>query len=229
LSHKLTPEEMRKILDYLASPAGERVFREISDKHDEYRVKLKIPEPRGTFNVKMSAGSIRKLAREVIFESKKPIPSVGIDRSINFPLSCRLTKRLIAEHPEFLTQTGELRVFDIQSWADEHYKLHPDDTTYNATLAFPKVVPLGNSWIMEFCPPVELRAFGVDRVAVISTVLPTTPVFQISKKLPMPQARFRVSIFYCGHKLLLLNNFRKLFGRYPSMAIPTSRRCDREY
>lgn len=172
-----------QIIGYLASPAGERVLREISDKSDEYRVKLKIPEPGGIFKVKLPAGSIRDLIRQFVGHHENSTPSPGIDSSIDFPPSCRLTKQLIAEHPEFITQTGTFRVIDIQNWVDEFHQLHPGDTTYNATLAFPNLVPLGSSWIMEFRSPVELMAFGLDRVAVISTVLPTAPVFQISENL----------------------------------------------
>ena len=197
MSYKHTPEEILQIVNYLASPAGEKVFREISDKHDEYRIKLKIPEPGGTFKVKMSAGSIRELVRQVVGQEPISTPNRGIDSSIDFPPSCQLTKRLIAEHPEFLTQTGEFRAFDIQCWSDEFHRLYPDDTTYNATLAFPNVVPLGKSWIMEFRSPVEPRAFGFDRVAVISTVLPTAPIFQISENLQIvPRWAVSAAIVY---------------------------------
>jgi hypothetical protein len=155
------------------------VLREISDKHDEYRVKLKIPEAGGTFKVKVSAGAIRKLVRQVLDQAKNLTSSPGIDRSIDFPPSCQLTKRLVAEHPEFLTQTGEFRVIDIQTSADEFHRLHPDDTLYNVVLAFPNLVSLGQSWVMEFRAPIELRPAGFDRVAVLFTALPTDPDFQL--------------------------------------------------
>lgn len=114
MSHKLTPEEIRQIVEYLASPAGEKVLREISDKHDEYRVKLKIPESGGTFRVKLPAGSIRELVRYIVGQKESPTPIRATDSSIDFPPGCQFTKRLIAEHPEFLTQTGKFRVIDIQ-------------------------------------------------------------------------------------------------------------------
>ncbi len=73
---------MMQIIEYLASPAGEKVLREISDKHDEYRVKLKIPEPGGTFKVKMSAGSIRESVRHVVGQDRfRPRTWASIARS----------------------------------------------------------------------------------------------------------------------------------------------------
>ncbi len=179
VSYKHTPEEMLQIVDYLASPAGEKVFREISDKHDEYRVKLKIPEPGGTFKVKISAGLIRELVRHVVGQEQISTPHLGIDSSIDFPPSCQLTKRLIAEHPEFLTHANEFRVIDIQTSADEFHRLHPDDTLYNVVLAFPNLIPLCQRWVMEFRSPNELRPIGHDRIAVIFTAVPTEPDFKL--------------------------------------------------
>ena len=179
MSHKLTHEEIMQIVAYLASSAGERVLREISDKPDDYRAKLKIPEPQGTFKVKMSAGEIRTLIRQVLGQKKTSTSSPGIDMPIDFPPSCRLTKRLIAEHPEFLTHASEFRVIDIQTSADEFHRLHPDDTLYNAVLAFPNLIPLCQSWVMEFRAPIELKPVGHDRIAVIFTALPTGPDFKL--------------------------------------------------
>jgi hypothetical protein len=177
--YKPTKEEMMQILEYLASPAGESVLREISDKHDEYRVKLKIPEAGGIFKVKLSAGSIRELIRNVLDQKKASTSNSGIDVPIDFPPSCQLTKRLIAEHPEFLTHASEFRVIDIQTSADEFHRLHPDDTLYNVVLAFPNLTPLSQSWVMEFRAPIELRPVGHDRIAVIFTALPTEPDFKL--------------------------------------------------
>ena len=179
MPHKLTTEEIMQIVNYLASRTGEKVLREISDKNDEYRVKLKIPEPGGTFKIKLSAGAVRGLVRHVVGQANNGASSPGIDKSIDFPASCQLTKRLIAKHPEFITQTGEFRVFDVQTSADEFHRLHPDDTLYNVVLAFPNLIPPCHSWVMEFRAPIELRPAGFDRVAVIFTVLPTDADFQL--------------------------------------------------
>jgi hypothetical protein len=62
---KATPKETKKIIEYLASPAGLSVFEEIADKSDEYRVLLRIPEPGGHFVVKMSAASIRAAVQSI--------------------------------------------------------------------------------------------------------------------------------------------------------------------
>jgi hypothetical protein len=105
--------------------------------------------------------------------------SRDIDSPIDFPPSCRLTKRLIAEHPEFLSQANEFRVIDIQTSADEFHRLHPDDTLYNVVLAFPNLIPLCQSWVMEFRAPIELRPIGHDRIAVIFTAVPTEPDFKL--------------------------------------------------
>jgi hypothetical protein len=118
VSYKPTTEEKMQIIGYLASPAGERVLREIDDKTDEYRVRLKIPEPGGIFKVKLPAGSIRDLIRQFVGHHENSTPSPGIDTSIDFPPSWRLTKQLIAQHPEFITQTGIFRVIDIQNLGD---------------------------------------------------------------------------------------------------------------
>lgn len=183
VSHKPTPEEIVQIVDYLASPAGERVMREISDKHDDYRVKLNIPEPGGTFKVKMPAGAVR----QVVGLEQISTPDPGIDSPIDLPQSCQLTKRLIAEHPEFLTQTGKLPVIDIQDWADEFHQFHPNDI-YDAILTFPNVAPLGQSWVMEFRSPVELREFEFDRAAVIFTAQPTGPDVEVWARLQIVPA-----------------------------------------
>lgn len=63
---KAKPRELEQIMNYLVSPAGGQVFHEIEDKPDEYRVLLRIPEPGGHFIVKVSAGSIRSMVRQVV-------------------------------------------------------------------------------------------------------------------------------------------------------------------
>ena len=180
MSHKLTDEEILQILNYLASPSGEKVLREISDKKDDYRVKLKIREQGGIFKVRLSAGSIRELVDHVVGRSKASTSSPKFEMPIDFPPSCRLTKRLIAEHPEFLTQVTGFRVFDVQTSADEFHRLHPDDTLYNVVLAFPNLIPPSQSWVMEFRVPTELRPIGHDRVAVLFTAQPTEQDFKLA-------------------------------------------------
>ena len=168
-----------QILAYLASPAGATVLQEIIDKSDDFRLRLKIPEAGGTFSVKLSAGSIRQLVRQTIGQKQNQTSGGGVDRSIDFPPSCELTKQLIAEHPEFLNQISDLRVIDVQHWVDQFHQLHPVNTVYDAVVAFPNVTPLGQSWVMEFRPPDEMKAVGFARAAVMFTAMPAEPDFRL--------------------------------------------------
>ena len=162
----LAEKENYQIMEYLASPAGTAVFAEIENQPDDYRVSLHIPEPGGSFCVKLSAGSIRSLVHHVlqhysekVVQSSNPTAIVKRDRG-------SFVDRLLEERTDFARQVDGFKVIDISPAAAQFHATYPDDTPYDIEKTCPNVAPPFSRLLMESGCPTGLDKFGLGRVVV---------------------------------------------------------------
>jgi hypothetical protein len=172
MSYRAGAEEKRQIVEYLTTSAGRMVFKKIEGKSDDFRVKLRIPEPTGTFEVKLPAGELRNIAQSLL----NFIPKRRESKQVNPPPpGCKFIEHLMRELPNFCERTAGYRLIDIQLDADKFHLLHPTDEIYDPVATFPDIKPIVPGFVMEFRTPYEMVTLGIERVAVVFIPEPVDP------------------------------------------------------
>jgi hypothetical protein len=169
VSKEPTVQEQRQIVDYLASPSGLAIFREIEGKDDEYRIMLNIPEEGGTYQVKLPARTIRGMVNTLvdqwqqITEKRQEVSPQKSNKTGAF------VDRIMDERPETIKQLAGYRIIDIRVAADQFHASYPDDTPYDLAKTFTDVAPPFPGCIFEFRSPEALNRDGFGDVAVTIT------------------------------------------------------------